>query len=184
MGVFSHTFTYMKREIFSIIIGILLIIFGVFLLVSYQTLSLPLSDSSMASESSEPLWPKWINISKSKITVQVRAGGYENGKWILNNNFAFYLPTSWKLGEGGNTILYAHTRDRLFGSLKKTSVGDIIILGDANGKIYNYKVYSIESIKPYQVEKIETNIKDTITLFTCDGWFDEKRLVVKAGKVV
>lgn len=184
MGGFSHTFTYMKREIFFIINGILLIIFGVFLLVSYSTLSLPLSNSSIASVSAQPLWPKSINITKSKVTAQVRAGGYENGKWILDDNYAFYLPTSGKLGQGGNTILYAHTRDRLFGSLKKTSVGDIIILGDANGKIYSYKVYSIESIKPYQVEKIETNLKDTVTLFTCDGWFDEKRLVVKAGKVV
>ena len=174
----------MKREIILITLGTMLIAIGAFLLVRYQSLSLPLSKSSVVSATAEPLWPKWISITKSKITAQVTAGGYKEGKWILDDNFALYLPTSGKLGEGGNTILYAHTRERLFGSLKKTSVGDLIILGDANGKMYNYSVYSIEYIKPYQVEKIETNVRDTITLFTCDGWFDEKRLVVKAKIVI
>lgn len=172
----------MKREIIFIVLGLILIIVGIFSFSKYNSLSLPLSKSSIALAASEPLWPKWINIAKSNITAQVTAGGITNGKWILDDNFALYLPTSGKLGEGGNTILYAHTRERLFGSLKKTTIGDIIILGDANGKIYNYKVYSIEYIKPNQVEKIETDLKDTVTLFTCDGWFDEDRLVVKAIK--
>ena len=61
---------------------------------------------------------------------------------------------------------------------KKCSITYRILL--IYGKTYIYKVYSLEYIKPSQIEKIDTNKKNTITLFTCDGWFDEKRLVVKA----
>jgi len=178
----------MKREIILITVGIILIAIGAFLLVRYQSLSLPLSKSDKNSAASESIgglsWPQWISIPNSKINAQIAAGGYKEGKWVLDDNFALYLPTSGKLGEGGNTILYAHTRERLFGNLKKTSVGDLIILGDANGKMYNYSVYSIEYIKPYQTDMIETNLKDTVTLFTCDGWFDENRLVVKAKIII
>lgn len=178
----------MKREIIFVSLGILFITIGAFLLVRYQSLSLPLSKSDKDSFASEsiggPSWPQWISIPNSKINAQIAAGGYKEGKWILDKDFVLYLPTSGKLGEGGNTVLYAHSRERLFGNLKKASIGDIVILGDANGKMHNYTIYSMEYIKPYQVEKIETNKKDTITLFTCNGWFDEKRLVVKAKAVI
>ena len=176
----------MKREIILISFGILLTIIGISSLVNYRSLSLPLKYSllsalaSATSSSTTPSRPKSISIPKGNIYVQVTAGGYKGNKWILADNYVLYLPTSGKLGEGKNTILYAHNRKGLFGNLKKAKIGDLVILGDANGKMYNYSVYSIEYIKPYQVEKINTNAKDTVTLFTCDGWFDQMRLVVKA----
>ena len=178
----------MKREMLFIGVGIFLIAIGAFSLVRYQSLSLPLSKSSSnfsdVFASAATSWPKFVSVPKGKIYAQIATGGYKYGKWILDDDFVLYLPTSDKLGQGGNTILYAHTRERLFGNLKKTSVGDLIILGDANGKMYNYSVYSIEHIKPYQTDMINTNVKDTVTLFTCDGWFDEKRLVVKAKIII
>jgi LPXTG-site transpeptidase (sortase) family protein len=163
-----------------IIFGILLIVIGIFLLALYRSLSLPLSESFVALANSPSLWPKHISIKSIGVNVGIAPGGYKDGKWILDDNVVLYLPKSDGLGQGGNTILYAHSREKLFGNLKKISVGDVVVLGDANGKIYNYSIYSMEYIKPYQVEKIETNVKGTVTLFTCDGWFDEKRLVVKA----
>ena len=174
----------MKREVLLIIAGIFFITIGAFSLVRYQSLSLPLSKSSSnfsdVLASATTSWPKFVSVPKGKIYAQIATGGYKYGKWILDDDFVLYLPTSDKLGQGGNTILYAHSREKLFGNLKNASLGDQIILGDASGKMYSYKIYSVEYIKPYQVEKINTNTKDTVTLFTCDGWFDEKRLVVKA----
>lgn len=174
----------MKREITLIALGIVFIAIGVFSLMKHKSSSLPLERASAIeesfSESPSPSYPSWINIKKSNITAQVAAGGYKDGKWILDSDYVLYLPTSARLGQGGNTILYAHSREKLFGNLKKTSIGDQVILGDANGKMYSYKIYSVEYIKPYEIEKINTGAKDTVTLFTCDGWFDEKRLVVKA----
>ena len=174
----------MKREIIFLVFGLALIAGGVYSLLKFQSLSLPLSKATFSKESlsfsDSPLWPEWISIKNRDITVEVTAGGYEDGKWILDGNYVLYLPTSDKLGQGGNTILYAHNREKLFGNLKNVSIGDTVLLGDSHGKIYAYKVYSREYIKPYEVEKINTDKRNTVTLFTCDGWFDEERLVVKA----
>jgi len=174
----------MKREIILLIFGFALIAAGVYSLVKLQSSSLPLDKSALANKdlsgSSSPSWPAWISVKNREITAEVAIGGYEDGKWVLDGNYVLYLPTSGKLGQGGNTVLYAHNREKLFGNLKNVSIGDTVILGDNKGNIYNFKVYSMEYIKAYQVEKINTDKSDTVTLFTCDGWFDEERLVVKA----
>lgn len=170
----------MKREIILISFGLFFIMLGAFLMLRYKSLTLPLSKPSLLSAFVSPSLPKFISIPSAKINAEVASGGYKDNKWILDDNYVLFLPTSAKLGEGGNTILYAHNREGLFGNLKKASYGDVIVLSDANGKKYKYSIYSIEWIKPYETEKINTYEKDTITLFTCDGWFDEKRLVVKA----
>ena len=170
----------MKRETILITFGILLIAIGAFFLINYQSSSLHLSKASLLLDIISPSFPKRLYIKNSGIDVGVTTGGYKDGKWVLTDNYALYLPQSAHLGEGGNTILYAHNRKGLFGNLKKTSVGDIVVLEDVKGKAYKYSIYSIEYVKPYQIEKINTNAKDTVTLFTCDGWFDQMRLVVKA----
>lgn len=173
----------MKRYNLFIVFGILLIVIGILLLGRLRMLTLPIGESSIAKAHDLPLWPKYIRIKSIGLNAGVSPGGYKDGKWVLDDNLVLYLPSSDRLGQGGNTILYAHNKENLFGNLKKVSVGDVVALGAANGEMYNYSIYSIEYIKPYQMEKISTNLKDTITLFTCDGWFDEKRLVVKAIKI-
>jgi LPXTG-site transpeptidase (sortase) family protein len=174
----------MKREIILVILGFALITAGVYSLISLHSSSLPISEAysieEAISNTKSPLWPAWVSVRNREITAEVAAGGYDDGKWILDGNYVLYLPTSGKLGQGGNTVLYAHNREKLFGNLKDVSIGDTVMLGDNEGNIYSYKVYSMEYIKPYEVEKINTDKSDTVTLFTCDGWFDETRLVVKA----
>ena len=127
--------------------------------------------------------PVRITATTANIDTPVSIGGFENGKWILSNRNALFLPTSKMLGEGGNTILYAHKRKGLFGALKNLSIGDVVVLMDLNGKKYKFMVYNKEDIKPAKMDKIETNKSNTLTLFTCDGWFDENRLVVKASLI-
>ena len=161
-------------------VGLLFIVIGFSLLVRFNTSNLPLSKTFI--DASSPLWPKSIKIKSVSLEAEVARGGYKDQKWILDSDRALFLSTSYKLGEGGNTILYAHNTDKLFGNLKKTSIGDTIVLNDSNGKTYSFDIYSKEYIRANQMDKIATNLKDTITLFTCDGWFDEKRLVVKAKK--
>jgi LPXTG-site transpeptidase (sortase) family protein len=91
-----------------------------------------------------------------------------------------YLPTSGKLAEGYNTVIYAHKRPGLFGALSQTHWGDLITIFDKDGKPYTYKIFSIESIHPTQVDKLKSDKANTLTLFTCDGVFDQSRLLVKA----
>lgn len=169
------------------ITGILLTAIGAVLLAYANFFAFPddnpRAQTKIESASTAASLPVRVLAKKAGIDATVTIGGYENGKWILSKNNALFLPTSQMPGEGGNTVLYAHKRKGLFATLKNLSLGDTITLYDLNGKTYTYAVYKTENIKPNQMEKIQTNKNNTITLFTCDGWFDENRLVVKASLI-
>jgi LPXTG-site transpeptidase (sortase) family protein len=129
----------------------------------------------------EPSIPQRINIPSAMIDIPIIPGGIvDSSNWILSESEAMYLPTSGKLAEGFNTIIYAHKRPGLFGTLSNVHWGDIINVYDSEGKPYTYKIYSIESIHPSQVGKLKSDKDNTLTLFTCDGIFDQARLLVKA----
>jgi hypothetical protein len=68
--------------------------------------------------------PVSITIQSSDTPISVIPGGIYDGQWLLSDSQALYLPSSGKLGEGYNTVLYAHNTPALFGPLKKTSIGD------------------------------------------------------------
>ncbi len=124
--------------------------------------------------------PDSISIPSVGLNLQVIQGGIKNREWILSDDKALYLPTSGKIGEGYNTIIYAHSREKLFGNLEKIKVGDVINISDSKGQKFGYSVFSIESVDPTDIDKLYSQEKDIVTLFTCDGWFDEKRLLVRA----
>ena len=47
-------------------------------------------------------------------------------------------------------------------------------------KWYRYKVWQIQTVYPSNVSTVAPTKKEVLTLFTCSGFFDEKRLIVKA----
>ncbi len=124
--------------------------------------------------------PDSIFIPSIGLNLGVIQGGVRNREWILSDDKALYLPTSGKIGEGYNTIIYAHSREKLFGKLEKVKVGDVIDIIDSKGQNFGYRVFNIESVDPTDIDKLYSKDKDIVTLFTCDGWFDEKRLLVRA----
>lgn len=128
-------------------------------------------------------FPSDIEISSLNLKAKIIQGGFINGEWILSDDKALYLPTSGKIGEGFNTILYAHNKSNLFGSLKAINEGDLITIKDNKGKQFSYKVFSKENVDSKDLRKLYSDEKDIITLFTCDGWFDQERLLVKARLV-
>ncbi|KKQ67355.1 MAG: hypothetical protein US86_C0001G0282 [Candidatus Daviesbacteria bacterium GW2011_GWA2_38_24] len=127
--------------------------------------------------------PQKIAIPKINLTVSITEGGIKDNGWILSKTEVMYVPTSGKLGEGFNTVLYAHKRKGLFLHLNKLQKWDRIVVYDSQNKEYNFEVFSKEVVKPIEVERIKTNEENTLTLFTCDGWLDKSRLVVKAKMI-
>lgn len=124
--------------------------------------------------------PVLISIPSIKLETKVTEGGIVNGNWILSDNDALFLPTSGKIGEGFNTIIYAHNTDKLFGNLRNIKQDDLVIVRDRTGKEFKYKVFSKADVDPQDLRKLYSTEKNIITLFTCDGWFDESRFLVKA----
>lgn len=125
--------------------------------------------------------PSQISIPSIAIQANIAPGGIADNTWILNDTAAFYLPSSGKLNEGFNTVIYAHKLPNLFGDLHKVQIGDIIEIKDEPGTTFRYQIFDKQVINPQDVEKIKSSIPNALTLFTCDGIADTERLVVQAS---
>lgn len=161
-----------------VIIALAILLFLAGLLVQYiQTLQyIPYKENAIAKTVQTESSPVKIVIPRIGINAQVKPGGIVNGKWILSDTYVHYFSLSQS---DNKTIFYAHERKNLFVNLKQVIKGDKILVTDETGKITIYEVYSTERILPTQFEKLNAEAH-TITLYTCDGAFDQNRLLVKA----
>lgn len=112
--------------------------------------------------------------------VDIVEGGFENGHWLLADDALLWLPTSGQLEEGFNTIVYGHKKPGLFVNLYKLELADEIILTSKSGQVFHYQVTDKIQVKPDNLEALESDAANSLTLFTCDGAFDQNRLVIKA----
>lgn len=106
----------------------------------------------------------------------------EKGIWQISETGVSHLATSAYPGNPGNIILYGHnTKDRL-ARLHEIKNGDIITVTSKNGRIFEYKVRSVEIVKPTEIEKLMSHNDETLTIYTCIGFADLKRVLVKADR--
>ncbi len=127
--------------------------------------------------------PLRITIPSRGINIKVEESAVENGTWAVPEHSAGYAGGSALLDEEhGNSIIFAHARNGLFRDLLGIRDSDeITVIGTEN--IYKYKVTSIEKILPDEIDKIKSFGGHNLTLFTCEGWNDEYRLLVKAKRI-
>lgn len=123
--------------------------------------------------------PVRILIPKSDIDLKVIDAKIVNDYWELSENTASYGLGSGHPGEKNNTVIFAHARVGLFYNLKDVKTGDIIYVFTQN-KWYRYKVNKITAVYPNQTEVIKPTKTQVLTLYTCTGFYDEKRLIVTA----
>ncbi|CAN5318216.1 hypothetical protein BH10PAT1_BH10PAT1_4010 [soil metagenome] len=120
--------------------------------------------------------PSNIKITKLNLDLAISPSVVKGNDWELFDDRVAWLSTSSLPGKG-NTILYAHDRVGLFGNLNKLKIGDEIdVYAD---KWITYKVTEIHAVFPTDINSILSN-KNRLTLYTCEGSFDQKRLVVYA----
>ncbi len=119
--------------------------------------------------------PLSITFPSIGLTLPIASGIIQNNKWTLYDDKASWLSTS-EMPEFGNVIIYAHNRKGLFAGLKYLNMGDTIII-NSEGQEYHYLVSEIKKITPTNVDAVISDAK-RLTLYTCDGAFDQKRLLV------
>lgn len=124
-----------------------------------------------------PIAPSSISIPSLDLVLPVDAGVVADNSWTLFDDRISWLSTSAEPGEG-NVILYAHNRPQLFGGLHDVLLGDRIVV-EHEGWEYAYAVIEVRRVSPQDTDVILAS-RDQLTLYTCDGSFDQKRLVVIA----
>jgi len=123
--------------------------------------------------------PVRILIPKSDIDLKVVDAQVIDGYWELSENSASYGLGSGHPGEKNNTVIFAHAREGLFYNLKNVKEGDVVYVFTKN-KWYRYKINKIDAVYPNQIEVIKPTKNETLTLYTCTSFYDEKRLIVTA----
>lgn len=146
-------------------------------LFKHQDVSLAAADQAIKLIPIPTTPPNTIIIPSVNVNLPIAKGTIVDNKWVLYDDKVSWLATSQTAGRG-NVILYAHNRDKLFGTLKDLEIGQEISLKQ-DGKSYVYQVTQKRRVTPHDVDAILSN-NDQLTLYTCDGSFDQKRLIVIA----
>lgn len=123
--------------------------------------------------------PLRIVIPILSIDLPVVEANAINGYWELSETSASHGVGSANPGAIGNTVVFAHAREGLFLPLKNIKKDNLIYILTKD-RWYRYKVTDIKFVDPNQIEVIAPTSDETLTLFTCSGFLDNKRLIVTA----
>lgn len=103
--------------------------------------------------------------------------------WTIDEKVASHLSSSAKPGENGNIIIYGHNKRESLGNIRALKGNEIITITTANGLEHRYKVEKIIEVNPSQTQYLEPTNEEVLTLYTCSGFMDKMRFIVRAKRV-
>ncbi len=161
--------------LFTLFFGLFLISFG---LISFSK-RFGWIDYSFAGYSSPEVImagvpsPVQITINTVGISLAIEKRVLESRRWPVSDS-------GGEVGQTGNAIIYAHNWPALFGDLKKIRVGDEVGVELSNGQTVTFMAQSITVVTSDQTHILDETSDRRLTLYTCTGFLDRKRLVVVA----
>lgn len=170
----------MKKYFDTVILGlgIFFLAFGCYLVYERH------SPREIVFASTEPsqtiVTPTRLTISSSGIDLPIYGAEIIDNKWQITTQGISYLSTSPLPGQQGNSVMYGHNWANLLGSLKKVKTGDTIEVKNSDGAVYKYVVHFISVVTPDESHIYGNTADYRLTLYTCTGFLDSKRLVVTA----
>jgi LPXTG-site transpeptidase (sortase) family protein len=108
---------------------------------------------------------------------------YENGEWTVAKHAGSYMNGSAKPDEKGNIIVYGHNTKDVFGPLLGLEGNERVVLTTKGGRKHEYRITSLKEVTTDQVGVLAPTKKEVLTVYTCSGWLDSKRFVVRAVPV-
>lgn len=123
--------------------------------------------------------PQRIIVQKTGIDLPIKSAPIQENTWNVYLDAASFGEGSSIPGVGGNTIIFSHDIPRLFYSLHKLEVKDIIYL-TTDTDVLSYSVKEIHIVSPEDIHYLDQKYHNQLTLFTCTGQAYSKRLVIIA----
>lgn len=139
-------------------------------------------DPALMKESNVLEQPTRILMPSAGIDINVIEAEVKDGFWETSETTASHGMGSADPGQNGNSVIFAHARVGLFYNLKDLKKDDLVYVF-TDKKWFAYKVTDITSVYPDQVEVIAPTKDQRLTLYTCTGYADEKRLIVVAKPI-
>lgn len=178
-----------KSVLFGIASGLLVLMIVLFGLFNEMVIAPFIQPSSTAgstpiilgSDSVAPSSTPEVIIPKINVEIPVDYSLTTNDENAIENSLesgTVHYPSTVKPGEQGNSAIFGHSSNNIFnpGKYKFAFVllhelvpGDLFYL-TYGGKVYTYKVYTKQVVKPSQVEVLNSvaGKTATATLITCD----------------
>jgi len=126
--------------------------------------------------------PERIIIPKLEIDLTVKEAKVVKGYWeVFPDKAGFGLGSAYPSDESGNQVIFAHAREGLFLPLRGAKIGQKIFVLTSD-KWYSYTISDIKEVLPTQIEVIAPTQDPILTLYTCSGYADSKRLIVVAKR--
>lgn len=159
---------------------LLLFVYLTYLRYNPQKLSFEVSALENHVIYDSPLNAIGIQIESLDLSLGITPAEIKNNRWEASTTGISHLKSSVVPGQTGNSILYGHNWPNLLGKLNKAKPGDkITIIYNDNSK-KDFEVEYIKEVTPSETSILENSIDKRITLYTCSGFLDSKRLVVVA----
>lgn len=169
----------MKRYFDTVIIGLGLFFLGFGCFLVWERLS---PRSLVLATSSDPAQPMPISLTIPSlgINLPIFPAKIVGNKWETTKEGLSYLSSSPLPGNLGNSVIYGHNWSNLLGNLDQVKPGDEIIITSSDTNTYRYLVHFVSVVTPDE-SHIYSNTPDyRLTLYTCTGFLDSKRLVLTA----
>lgn len=122
--------------------------------------------------------PRHIIVPSLGIDVAIADGFYDahTGEWTLSEDSAFYgTPTAPINSDSGNTLVYGHNSEKIFGKLLQLQPGAEVIVTTDNGYKFTYIYQSTQAVKPTDTTPLAHTSKPRLTLQTCSGPWNQTR---------
>lgn len=127
-------------------------------------------------------YPIQINFPTIDKTLPVERTFIIKGVWGISPDAVSYLATSGGPDTEENIIIYGHNTEDRLKKLHDLQNGDYIEVKDQNNRIYAYQVTEKIITEPTDITTLTRHDGETLTIYTCTGFADLKRLVVKAKR--
>jgi hypothetical protein len=123
--------------------------------------------------------PKQIKIP-GFVETSITDGIVANNFWTISDTTATYLTQSAKPGQKGNVIIYGHNTWPIFAGIRSLSGGELIQLELTDGSIRTYVVTETAQVSADSMQYLAPTQYELLTLYTCAGWADSERFIVRA----
>jgi LPXTG-site transpeptidase (sortase) family protein len=124
--------------------------------------------------------PVRIVIPDLKLDLPVVPTQLIAGHWPTTPEGVSFLTSSAMPGNSGNSIFYGHNWPRLLGNLYQIKTGQVIKVYMSNGSEVDFQVGQINNVAPDDIRIMVGTYFKQLTIYTCTGFADSRRLVVLA----
>lgn len=162
-------------------LSLLVLSFLIYQRYNPQNLSFNLPLQAPATrEISSSLEPVGITIKSLDLSLKITPAEIRDNHWESSTSGISHLKSSVIPGQKGNSILYGHNWPNILGNLKNIKVGDEVTIIYNDNTAQRFAVEYLTKVSPDDISVLAPSEDKRLTLYTCTGFLDSKRLVVVA----